>query len=180
MRFVVKLSYRVWCILPFVLCILIIRFFELPASASSSLNLEWNQSQDTNAVGYKLYYGTSSHNYTNVIVAGNVTNLLVSGVVPGLTYYFAATAYTSSGAESDYSTEVSYTVPPGDMLNSAVYTANQFSFDVKGVAGLQYVVEGSTNLIDWIPLQTNTAPFTFKDENASHFGQRFYQALNFQ
>jgi hypothetical protein len=151
-----------------------------PAMAAPSLTIEWDRSQDTNAVGYDVYYGTVSHNYTNVINAGNVTNLVVSGVVPGTTYYFAATTYTASGAESDYSTEVSYVVPPENILNSAAYKSSQFSFAVSGIAGSQYVVEASTNLTDWIPLQTNKAPFTFTDANASEFGKRFYQALILQ
>jgi hypothetical protein len=44
---------------------------------------------------------------------GNATQTTVSGLVPGQTYYFAATAYNSSGVESDYSTEIVYTVPSG-------------------------------------------------------------------
>jgi hypothetical protein len=39
------------------------------------------------------------------------------------------------------------------------------------------VVQASTNLINWVPLQTNTAPFTFVDANAGNFRQRFYRSI---
>jgi hypothetical protein len=159
------------------LCVTCGMLVDLSAEASSSLTVEWNQSQDTNAVGYKVYYGTASHNYTNVITVGNVTSAVISGMIPGTTYYFAATAYVANGAQSIYSSEVSFTVPPANMLSSTAYSPGQFSFAVNGVNGSEYVVEASTNLIDWIPLQTNTVPFTFVDTNTPRFGQRFYLAL---
>jgi hypothetical protein len=64
----------------------------------------------TDLAGYKIYYGTSSGNYTEVIDAGNVTTYTVGSLPPG-TYYFAVTAYNGSGNESDYSNEASKTIP---------------------------------------------------------------------
>lgn len=61
--------------------------------------------------GYKLYQGGATRVYTNSINAGNATQTSVSGLIVGKTYYFAATAYNSSGVESDYSSEITYTVP---------------------------------------------------------------------
>jgi hypothetical protein len=60
----------------------------------------------TDLAGYKIYYGTISGNYTEVIDVGNVITYKVEGRQPG-TYYFAVTAYDTSGNESDYSNEVS-------------------------------------------------------------------------
>jgi len=42
---------------------------------------------------------------------GNSTNVTVSGLVQGTNYFFAVTAYDSSGLESDYSNEMSYRLP---------------------------------------------------------------------
>ena len=81
------------------------------AFAAQSVTLEWNPSTDPSVTGYNLYYGAASRTYTNKIDVGNSTNVTVNGLVEGVTYYFAATAYNILGAESDYSTEVSYTVP---------------------------------------------------------------------
>ena len=60
----------------------------------------------TDLAGYKIYYGTTSGNYTEVIDVGNVTTSKVEGLNPG-TYYFAVTAYKNSRNESGYSNEVS-------------------------------------------------------------------------
>jgi hypothetical protein len=57
------------------------------------------------------------------------------------------------------------------------YANSQFSLNLMGVPGSSYVILASTNLVDWVPLQTNTAPFTFVDTNAASFNQRFYRAV---
>ena len=60
---------------------------------------------------YKVHYGIGSREYTNVLSAGSSLILTVSNLVRGATYYFAATAVDTGGLESDFSNEVSYTVP---------------------------------------------------------------------
>jgi hypothetical protein len=66
--------------------------------------------------------------------------------------------------------------PPG-ILSAPVYGANGvFQFNVAGVAGSNYVIASSTNLTDWIPLETNTSPFTFTDTNAVNVPLQFYRA----
>jgi hypothetical protein len=61
--------------------------------------------------GYNVYYGVASRVYTNKVTLGNVTNATIAGLQEGVTYYFAATAFNAVGLESDFSEEVSYTVP---------------------------------------------------------------------
>jgi sulfur relay (sulfurtransferase) complex TusBCD TusD component (DsrE family) len=59
---------------------------------------------------------------------GNVTNATVSSLTSGTIYYFAATAVDTSGLESDYSTEIVYTIPvataPTIVLSSPVSGAS--------------------------------------------------------
>ena len=78
-----------------------------------NLKLVWDPSPDPLVTGYRLYYGTSSGNYTYVIDAGNRMDCTVTGLAAGTTYYFAATAYTGIGDESTFSNVTSYTVPAG-------------------------------------------------------------------
>jgi hypothetical protein len=59
--------------------------------------------------GYIIYYGTSSGSYSQNIDAGDVTTYIVADLNDG-TYYFAVTAYDTSGNESEYSNEVSKTI----------------------------------------------------------------------
>lgn len=99
--------------LAFVVSFLVV-FLLLGASGAdgAQVTLLWDPSPDAAEVtGYYIYYGTASRTYTSKVNAGNVTTYTVSGLSPGVTYYFAATAYTGSGLESDYSNELSYTVP---------------------------------------------------------------------
>lgn len=89
----------------------VLGFFDFSIFAQQSVELLWNPSPDTNVVGYNIYYGISSGHYTSEISAGNNTTVEVTGLVQGVTYYFAATSYDSSGDESDFSNEASYYIP---------------------------------------------------------------------
>jgi hypothetical protein len=63
-------------------------------------------------------------------------------------------------------------------LDSLVYAAgNQLQFNVNGVPGFYYAVEASTNLTDWVPLMTNTAPFLFQETGVANFPQRYYRSV---
>jgi hypothetical protein len=80
------------------------------APASTQVTLMWDAPADlTNVAGYKVHYGTSTGVYPNVIDAGNSTSVIVTGLQPGVTYYFVAASYNSGGTESTYSNEVSFT-----------------------------------------------------------------------
>jgi hypothetical protein len=80
----------------------------LPAFAAN-VNLAWDPKTDSGLAGYKVYYGTSSRSYGTSINVGNVTTYTVTGLNSG-TYYFAVTAYYTSGSETGHSNEVSTTV----------------------------------------------------------------------
>jgi len=84
---------------------------QLPAFADQSVTLTWNPSPDTNAVGYKIYYGGTSGVYTNTVNVGSATTATVGGLTAGATYYFSATTVSASGAESAFSNEANYVIP---------------------------------------------------------------------
>jgi hypothetical protein len=63
----------------------------------------------TDLAGYKVYYGTSSGNYTSSLDIGNVTTYSVNNLALG-TYFFSVTAYDTSKIESSFSNEVSKTI----------------------------------------------------------------------
>ena len=55
-----------------------------------------------------------------------------------------------------------------------------FQLTITGDAGPDYVVWGSTNLVNWAPVATNysaTPPFVFADPSAGNSTQRFYRVL---
>ncbi len=76
-----------------------------------TLKVGWQPSPDTRVTGYKLFCGQSSGSYSRVMDAGGQLSCTLSDLYPGLTYYFAAAAYDAGGNQSDYSEEISYTVP---------------------------------------------------------------------
>ena len=78
---------------------------------AASVTLAWDASQEEDIAGYRVYYGTTSGHYTNMTDAGMNTSGTISNLVPGQTYYFAATAYDTAGSESGFSQEIPYTVP---------------------------------------------------------------------
>src|SRR5450631_3214905 len=88
----------------------------LAALEAASVKLSWDPSPNVPVAGYAIYYGTTSHIYTDKIFLGNATAVTISNLVGGATYYFAATAYDDAGMESPFSNEAVYTVPP-DTLN---------------------------------------------------------------
>jgi hypothetical protein len=60
------------------------------------------------------------------------------------------------------------------------YANGQFSLTVSGDTGPDYILQSSTNLIDWQSLFTNSSPavpFTFTDTNAAAVPTQFYRVL---
>jgi hypothetical protein len=81
------------------------------AALSSQVTIAWDANSQPQVKGYKLYYGTSSGQYTTNADVENQTAATPSGLQAGAAYFFAATAYDSSGNESNYSQELSFTIP---------------------------------------------------------------------
>ena len=86
--------------------------------ATGAVTLNWvppTQNSDGSALsdlaGYTIYIGKSSGSYEQQIQVDNpgITTYMVENMSPG-TYYFAATAFNTSGVESTFSGEVVKTV----------------------------------------------------------------------
>ena len=89
--------------------ILILMAFCFSKVLAAEVTLAWDASP-SNPDGYRLYYGTSSGSYTQVIDVGNVTQYKVSELQSGMIYYFAVTVYNELG-ESGYSKEIQWPDP---------------------------------------------------------------------
>ncbi len=75
--------------------------------------LSWDPNTEPDLAGYKVYSGTASGIYGTPIDTGNLTTQTVTGLSSG-TYFFAVTAYDTSGNESGFSNEVSKTISTSD------------------------------------------------------------------
>ncbi len=105
-----KVSYYIFFI--FFAIFAIITLSTTPTWAGTT-TLAWDPNTvntEGNIAGYKVYYGTTSGNYTTVLYVGDVLQSTVDNLTDGQTYYFAITAYNMQGYESNYSNEVSLSV----------------------------------------------------------------------
>ena len=98
--------------------VLVTFFFILAGTANSAdLTLAWDANNEPDLVGYLVYCGESSGHYsvTKEVTSDNPgetppTTCEFTGLEEGRKYFFAAVAFSDSG-QSDYSREISYTVP---------------------------------------------------------------------
>ena len=81
---------------------------------AATVQVTWNPNTEEDLAGYRLYVGEASGQYGEPVDVGNVTGHVME-ITPqhGATYYFALTAYDTSGNESGYSDEASCFVPDG-------------------------------------------------------------------
>ena len=135
--------------------------FCLPASNahSAEVTLAWDASTDSKTAGYKVHYGNSSRSYQAVIDVGKTPTCTISNLPAGTTYYFAATDYNASGAESAYSNEVSYT--PSATCTYSISPASQ-SVGSSGGQGTESVTAPSgctwtaVSNASWITITSNS------------------------
>ena len=141
--------------MPILLFSLLIISLSHPAAWAVNATLTWTPSTTyldgtplTDLAGFKVYYGTASNTYTQAVDAGltatpSIPTYTVNNLMTGETYYFAVTAYDTSGNESSYSNEVSKsfgvtttptttttsttldTTPPGDAQNFTAVAGDQ-------------------------------------------------------
>jgi len=102
--------------------------------------------------------------------------LALSKVATNQAGTYSVMVSNSAGSTNSTATLTVYATAAAS-LTSTAHAAGQYALIVAGVPGYKYVVQASTNMVNWVPVQTNAAPFTFVDTNASQFGQRFYRSV---
>lgn len=80
-------------------------------SDDGSITVAWSPSSTPDVAGYKIYYGTTSGSYSNVIDAAGGIYHEITGLDNSLTYFITLTSYGNPGSESAYSDEI--TASPG-------------------------------------------------------------------
>jgi Fibronectin type III domain len=87
---------------------------------ASALTLAWDEDPIEEVQGYRVHYGTTSGVYLTTIDTKGETVVQITGLLPNTTYYFAVTAYNSSGLESLPSDEISYTTPSDPLVDNDI------------------------------------------------------------
>jgi hypothetical protein len=126
--------------------------------------------------------GTSPFNYqwrfgaagiagatSSAVTLSNLT-MSQSGSYSVLVTNIAGTNTSSTAQLTIYATAAASLGFPSGPVNG------RLSFGVTGVPGFSYIIQSSSNLIDWMPLETNVTPFTFTDTNAVN-PLEFYRAV---
>jgi uncharacterized repeat protein (TIGR03806 family) len=91
----------------------------------------------------------------------------------------------ANAAEVGFSTSVSvlaqFNILPGIVFSSFGFSTNgTFQLELSGPPGKTYILQGSTDFANWIPISTNvptSSPFTVVDPAAANFRYRFYRAV---
>jgi len=110
-RFTQKASRHTLLLLHLFFSVLIVfplLFTSTPEVCAAEVTLAWDPNPEPAVEGYRVYYGKASGYYTDVLDVGNRTDCVIPGLDAGATYYFACTAYSAAGDESNFSGEIVY------------------------------------------------------------------------
>lgn len=115
----------------------------------------------------------------NTVPGGNSNSLNLSNVQFSAAGDYSVTVANSYGSVTSSPAALTVYLTEAATLNSLAFSAGstQVQFQIDGVPGFTYMVEASTNLLDWVSLSTNIAPAVFSDPEAGHFQQRFYRVV---
>jgi sugar lactone lactonase YvrE len=112
--------------------------------------------------------------------------LLLANVSATNAGYYSVVITSPYGSVTSAVATLTVITPPqiiasGTNFGFTINLANQsgFGFNISGTSNQTIVVDGSTNLLDWTPLYTNTAngaPAYFFDLDSTNYPGRFYRA----
>lgn len=156
------------------------------APTSYTVNLAWDANPESDVVGYRVHYGTTSGNYTASVEAGNLTTNAIPGLASGVTYFFAITAFNASGLNSGFSNEITFmpglqTAPTASL---SILSTGQIVMTIHGQMGHTYEIQASQDLITWTIIGSGTmgngGSLEFTDTNAAAYSTRFYRTYDTQ
>lgn len=132
--------------------------FKVSATGSGTLKYQWKRNGVNITGGTKATLSLSNCQDKN---AGNYT----------------VTVSNTKGSVTSTPAALIVSTTPAALLASAGRTNNQFAFDVVGVSGAKYIVQCSTDMVNWTPVSTNTAPFSFTDASTEAVPGKFFRTV---
>lgn len=91
--------------------------------------------------------------------------------------YFTANTPSQNPADGSAYVLVNVVTPAPPVLGSAATSSGGF-FQLTVSGNEPVIIQSSTNLVNWVNIATNVAPFTFTDTNNGGIKARFYRALS--
>lgn len=172
-------AFRFWMLFTGLL-IWIRPYFLMPclgAPPTFSVTLAWDPSPSPEAVGYRLYFGVSSGQYTTSIQVGNISRYTLSGLNAGTAYYFAVRAYASNGLESDFSNEIT-SAADLPKLTPQVSESGAVHLTLEGLVSQRYQILTTQNFQNWQSIGTvitdENGTAEIIDSQAMKYPRRFY------
>ena len=137
---------------------------------ATTVNIQWDAVTDPGLAGYKIYYqadssaqpfsGTGATQGAAPVNVLNQTSTTISGLDPSHSYYFAITAYDTSGVESSYSNYVyvpelvspttSINSPANNTAVSGTVSVTATGSDNVGVTKVEFYVNGALAATDTV------------------------------
>jgi len=113
-------------------------------TGSQFAQLRWDASTESELVGYNIYYGNVSGQYTRRRNVSNVDHYVIDGLNNGEAYYFAITAYDVLNRESDYSDEV------GVIINQPLSATSPFEEIINALLAKIPAYPQNGPLVNWL------------------------------
>jgi hypothetical protein len=137
--------------------------FKVAASSSTPMTFQWKKNGITLSDGGNIF-GVST------------TDLTVSQVTTFDAGDYSIDVANLAGTTSSTKARLSVMALPGNLKVLGV-SAGVVTLQLVGPTGCRFSILTSTNLVQWTPLHTNTAPFIMTHTNAPGPGCRFYRAI---
>jgi uncharacterized repeat protein (TIGR01451 family) len=158
-------------------------------SASTNVFVSDNLPSGVTFVSAAVTQGSANHNTSQLTwnvgpLATNAGAQLTLMLKPNSTGSYVNSAIVSAVTpdpnpdDDSASATVAVAVPNPPHVGGGVFIASgkQFQLSITGSA-LPTIIQASTNLVNWVPVWTNTPPFTFTDLISSPYPDRFYRAV---
>jgi hypothetical protein len=159
-------------------------YYQFASTTSATANLEFYLDPDVNPYNtnqISVYSGTLQGTGTNNVTLSSMNLLNTAGIPPG-TYSILGRISSGDRARILYAPQ-SVMLAPGrlpPLLLAARIETNRFAFILAGSAGQTIAIERSSNLVQWVPILTNTMTGTtlqIADPSGLGPGQRYYRAV---
>lgn len=151
-------------IISIVLCLLLIPGMLF----ASTLRISWNNNNESDLAGYKVYYGNLSGAYGHVLDVGDSVSVDIGGIEEDTAYFFAVTAYDLTGNESAFSREISVYVHSGQTgtLSAIInWIISSVSGSDPASDSPQYTLSDFTEISDSSTVATTTSMVQIDDSS---------------
>jgi hypothetical protein len=136
------------------------------APANVTIQASASDSDGTVAGVQFLVDGNVLNNDSEAPLSGTANNLVAGN------HSLSAVASDNLGAKNTNTISISVVTPViTSLTNAAKFSGTNFQFSYGANVGLNYVIQRSTNLVNWVSLATNTAasnPVVFVDTGATN------------